>query len=306
MKKIVAATVFATLAALCAGGAAAQSKIIGVSLANDDNPFNIAMLKGMRDKAKFLGYEISTVTANEDVARQLNGINDLVARRVAGILISPIDAKALCSGYDKAKAANIPIMSIARGSACESQTLHVAVNEIQVGREIGEWVAKKIGHSGKVAMLAGPAGAQAFQNFARGFEESIAKHKDIKIAFRHDMLLTRENGLKYGEDAMVAHSDLKAIYGANDELGMGAAQAVRQAGRKQNVIVTGINGIPPALRAVQRGEMDLTVVLNPVRWGELGVDTLHAHLTGKKFDAKVYVAHVLVDQGNVGQFLPKP
>ncbi len=306
MNRTLAAVVFAAAAAFSADGAQAQAKIIGVSLASDDNPFYVAMLKGIREKAKALGYEVSAVSANEDVARQLNGINDLVARKVAGILISPIDAKALCSGYDKAKAAGIPIMSIARGSACESQTLHVSVNEVQIGREIAGWIAKKIG-GGKVAMLAGPAGAQAFQNFARGFEEEIGKHKDIKVAFRHEMLLTRENGLKYAEDALVAHSDLKAIYGANDELGMGAAQAVRQAGRKQNVVVTGMNGIPPALRAVQRGEMDLTVVLNPVQWGELGVDAIHAHLAGKKAEGRiVYIPHVLVDQSNVGQFLPKP
>ncbi len=306
MKKFVAAILFAALASLFAAGASAQSKIIGVSLASDDNPFYIAMLKGIRDKAKALGYEVSAVSANEDIARQLNGINDLVARKVAGILISPIDAKALCSGYDKAKVANIPIMSIARGSACESQTLHVSVNEVQVGREIAQWMAKKIDGKGKVAMLAGPAGAQAFQNFARGFQEEIARHPGITIAFRHEMLLTRENGLKYAEDALVAHSDLRAIYGANDELGMGAAQAVRQAGRKANVVVTGMNGIPPAVRAVQRGEMDLTVFLNPVQWGELGVETMNAQLTGKADQGRfVFVKHVLVDQSNVEQFLPK-
>jgi ribose transport system substrate-binding protein len=306
MKRFAAGLLASLLGAALSATALAQSKVIGVSLASDDNPFNIAMLKGMREKAKSLGYEISTVTANEDVARQLNGINDLVAKKVAAILISPIDAKALCSGYDKAKAAGIPIMSIARGSACESQTLHVAVNEVRIGREIGDWIARKIGGKGKIAMLAGPAGAQAFQNFARGFEEAVGKHKDISVVFRHDMLLTRENGLKYGEDALVAHADLKAIYTANDELGLGAAQAARQANRKSDVIVTGINGVPSALRAVQRGELDLTVMLNPVKWGELGVETAHAHLSGKRPDGKaVYVEHVLVDQSNAGQFVPK-
>jgi ABC-type sugar transport system substrate-binding protein len=293
------------IAATLAGGAAAQSKVIGVSLASDDNPFYIAMLKGIRDRAKELGYEVTTVSANEDIARQLNGIHDLIAKKVAGILISPIDAKALCSGYDAAKAANIPIMSIARGSACASQTVHVAVNEIQIGHDIAEWIAKAINKKGKIAMLRGPQGAQAFQNFAKGFSDTIAKYPDIKVVFSHDMLLTRENGLKYGEDALVAHPDLRAIYGANDDLGLGSAQAVRQANKKKDIIVTGMNGIPPALRAVQRGEMDLTVLLNPLRWGRLGIDTMHAHLTGKKIDARVNVEHVLVDKTNVEKYLPK-
>lgn len=299
MKKILA------VALIALWGGAVDAKTIGVSLASDTNPFYIAMLKGIEAKAKELGYDVTAVTANNDAARQLDGVNDLIARQVAGILISPVDAKALCSVYDRAEEAGIPMMSIARGSACESQLLHISVDEIKVGNEIAEWTAKAIGYEGKVAMLAGPAGAQAFQNFAKGYEEAIAKYKDISIAFRHEMILTRENGLKYGEDALVAHPDLKAIYGANDELGMGAAQAVAAAGKKKDVIVTGMNGIPPAVRAVKQGAMDLTVVLNPVQWGHLGVDTMHAHLSGKKFDKKVYVGHVLVDKTNVDKFIRK-
>ena len=303
MRKFTLWAAAAALAAVFAMPAQAQNKVIGVSLASDENPFYIAMLRGMRARAKALGYEISAVSANEDVARQLNGINDLIAKKVAGILVSPIDAKALCGGYDKAKAAGIPIMSIARGSACASQFVHIAVNEIVIGREIAEWTAKKLGGKGKVAMLAGPSGAQAFANFAKGYQETMAKYPGITIAFKHEMKLERELGLKYGEDALVAHRDLKAIYGANDELGLGAAQAVKQANRKKDVLVTGMNGIPPAVRAVKQGDMDLTVVLNPVRWGQLGIDTIHAQLTGKKIDAKVYVEHVLVDKTNVDKFI---
>lgn len=289
-----------------AGLRAAEAKTLGVALASDTNPFYIAMLKGIKARAAELGYDVSVVNAEEDIAKQLNGINDLIAKGVDGILISPIDAKALCSGYDRAKAAGIAMMSIARGSACESQLLHIAVDEVRIGREIAEWTAKKIGHAGKVAMLAGPAGAQAFMNFARGYETAMAKYPDIRIVFKQTLLLTRENGLKYGEDALVAHPDLKAIYGANDELGMGAAQAVAAAGMKKDVVVTGMNGIPPAVRAVKSGAMDLTVVLNPVKWGTLGAETMIAHLSGKKFGARVHVGHVLVDRSNVDKFLRPP
>jgi ribose transport system substrate-binding protein len=302
MTRLVAIAIAALVA--LAVGRPADAKTIGVALASDTNPFYIAMLKGMRDRAAQLGYQVSVVSAEEDIAKQLDGLNDLIAKKVDGILVSPIDAKALCSAYDKAKAAKIPMMSIARGSACESQLLHVSVNEIEIGGAIAEWTAQKIGHKGKVAMLAGPSGAQAFMNFSKGFEDAMAKHPDIKIAFKHQMLLTRENGLKYGEDALVAHSDLKAIYGANDELGMGAAQAVAAAGKKASVIVTGMNGIPPALRAVKTGAMDLTVFLNPVAFGQTGVNTMHAFLSGKQFDKTVFIDHVLVDKSNVDKYVP--
>jgi len=303
MKRTILAIVGAT--ALSFASTTVAAKTIGVSLASDTNPFYIAMLKGMKAQAKKLGYDVSVVNAENDIARQLNGINDLIAKKVSGILISPIDAKALCGAYDKAKAAGIPMMSIARGSACKSQTLHVSVDEITIGAQVADWTAKQIGGKGQVAMLAGPAGAQAFINFAKGYADAMKKYPGIKIVYRQTMILTRENGLKNGEDALVAHPNLSAIYGANDEIGMGAAQAVAASGKKKQIIVTGMNGVPPALFAVKRGAMDLTVSLNPIAWGILGINTMHAQLSGKKLGRKVFVGHVLVDKTNVDKFLAR-
>ena len=78
-----------------------------------------------------------------------------------------------------------------------------------------------------------------------------------------------------------------------------------RSGLKGKVVVTGMNGIPPARAAVKRGDMGLTVALNPVAWGVLGVNTMDAQLRGRKLDRKVYVDHVLVDAANVDRFLPK-
>src|ERR1044072_4527918 len=137
-------------AALIPTPASAQDKItIGVSLAQDDNPFYIAMLRGIRARAQELGWEVATVSANEDKVKQINGVQDLVARGVKGILISPIDAGAVNAAYDAAKAGNIPIVSVARGSTSPNQTLHVAMDEKQIGRYISEWNNKQIDVLGK-------------------------------------------------------------------------------------------------------------------------------------------------------------
>jgi ribose transport system substrate-binding protein len=304
MRRLVMTAAVAAVA-MGLGSIGAKAANIGIALSSDTNPFYIAMLKGMEKRAKELGHTVSVVNAEEDIAKQLNGINDLIAQKVAGILISPIDARALCSAYTKAKEAGIPMMSIARGSACEDQLLHIAIDEVKVGGEIAAWTAKKLDGKGEVAVLAGPAGAQAFINLAKGYTDEMAKHPGIKIVFRHEMLLTRENGLKFGEDALVAHPNLKAIYGANDEIALGAAQAVVASGLKGKVLVTGMNGIPPARFAVKRGTMGLTVALNPVAWGNLGIETMDAQLKGKAFDKKVFVKHLLVDSSNVDKLLPK-
>jgi ribose transport system substrate-binding protein len=292
--------------ALGAGSAAAQQKItIGVSLAQDDNPFYIAMLRGVRARAGELGWDVATVSSNEDKLKQINGVQDLVAKGVKGILISPIDAVGVNAAYDAAAAGRIPIVSVARGSTSPNQTLHVAMDEKQIGRDIAEWTARQISGEGKVAMVLGPSGAPTFRNLGDGYAEVMAKYPKIQIVFRTDGPLTRERGLKNAEDALVAHPDLKAIYTANDDVALGAMQAVLAANRTGATIVTGMNGVPPALRAVKEGKLAMTVELNPVEWGRLGVDVLATYLKGEKVEPRVFIKHVIVDKTNVDSKLPK-
>jgi ribose transport system substrate-binding protein len=286
--------------------ASAQEKTtIGVSLAQDDNPFYIAMLRGIRARAQELGWDVATVSANEDKLKQINGVQDLVARGVKGILISPIDAVGVNAAYDAAAAAKIPIVSVARGSSSPNQTIHVAMDEKQIGRDIAEWTAKKLGGKGKVALLMGPSGAPTFKNLGDGYSEVMAKYPEIHIVFRSDGPLTRERGVKQAEDALVAHPDLAAIYTANDDVALGAMQAVNAANRKGKTLVTGMNGVPPALRAVKEENLAMTVELNPVEWGRLGVDVLATFLKGEKVDPRVFIKHVIIDGTNVDAKLPK-
>jgi ribose transport system substrate-binding protein len=295
----------AALLALLAPAGAQQKITIGVSLAQDDNPFYIAMLRGIRTRAQELGWEVATVSANEDKLKQINGVQDLVARGVKGILISPIDAVGVNAAYDAAAAAKVPIVSVARPSNSPNQTIHVAMDEKQVGRDIAEWTAAKLGGKGKVALLMGPSGSPTFKNLGEGYGEVMARYPDIQIVFRADGPLTRERGVKQAEDLLVANPDLAAIYTANDDVALGAMQAVNAANRKGKTLVTGMNGVPPALRAVKEENLAMTVELNPVEWGRLGVDVLATFLKGDKVEPRVFIGHVIIDSTNIDAKLPK-
>lgn len=284
----------------------AKQAVIGVSMASDVNPFYIAMKKGIEDRAKEVGAKVVLVTANEVVADQVNGLQDLVAQGVDGILVSPIDAVAVRSGYQAAGEAGIPVISIARHADSPHQTVFVTMDEKKVGSDIANWLLSAIGGKGEIAMITGPAGAATFQNTAAGFDSVLKDYPDVKVVMRKDAPLLREEGLKLAEDALIANPDLKGIYAANDELALGAVQAVNSVGKKGQVVVTGLNGIPPAVRAVKQGDLGLTVELNPVAWGRLGVDTMMDYLkTGKKPEGNVAITHVLIDSNNVDEVLAK-
>jgi ribose transport system substrate-binding protein len=296
----------AALAAAAASAAFGQQKTtIGVSLPQDDNPFYVAMKRGIDARAKELGWEVIYVSSQEDKAKQINGVQDMIARGVRGILISPIDATGVNAAYDAAAAARIPIISVARASNSPNQTLHVAMDEKQIGRDIASWTMQTVGGKGKVALLTGPAGSPTFKNVQDGYMEVVGRNPGIAVAFSQAGPLTRERGLKQAEDALVANPDLVAIYGANDDVALGAAQAVAAAGRKGKVLVTGMNGVPPALRGVKEGALALTVELNPVVWGRLGVDVLAGYLKGEKYQQQVFIRHELIDSKNIDAKLPK-
>ena len=300
------ATLAAALLAAPATPAFAQAKTtIGVALPQDDNPFYIAMMRGIRARAGELGWDVVSVSSNEDKLKQINGVQDLVARGVKGILISPIDATGVNAAYDAAAAGKVPIVSVARGSTSPNQTLHVAMDEKQIGRDIAEWTAQKLGGKGKVALLMGPSGAPTFKNLGDGYTEVMAKYPGIQIVFRGDGPLTRERGVKQAEDVLVANPDLAAIYTANDDVALGAMQAVNAANRKGKTLVTGMNGVPPALRAVKEENLAMTVELNPVEWGRLGVDVLATFFKGDKVEPRVFIKHIIIDDKNIDSKLPK-
>src|SRR5256886_8545499 len=152
MTAFAAALMLPAALALTAPAAGQQKTTIGVSLAQDDNPFYIAMLRGIRARAQELGWEVATVSANEDKLRQINGVEDLIARGVKGILISPIDSVGVNAAYDAAARAKIPIVSVARGSSSSNQKLPVSMDERQIGRDIAEWTAKRIGGEAQAAI----------------------------------------------------------------------------------------------------------------------------------------------------------
>ncbi|MCL4744178.1 MAG: substrate-binding domain-containing protein [Burkholderiaceae bacterium] len=282
----------------------AQKKVVGLALASDTNPFYIVMRAGVEARAKELGWEVRVVTANEDVSRQVNGVMDLVAQKVDGILISPIDAVATGAAYEAAHKAKIPIISLARGAKSPYQSLFVAMDSVQIGRDIAGWAAGAAGGKGKVGMIAGPAGANVFEDLAAGFKSEIAKHKDMPIVFQHQVALTREQGLKQAEDLLVAHPDVRVIYAGNDELALGAAQAVAAAGKKSSILITGLNGIPPALAAVTKGEIDLTIVLSPMVWGRMGMDVMDGWLKGNRPKDQVFIKHILATKENAADYMP--
>lgn len=310
MSKKLASFFAAALLALSSGGAVAQTKTytVGISLPEAQNPFYIMLGKSAVETLKQRGIEATLLSANADVNEQINNINDLAAKKVDAILMSPLDTEGPASAVKRAHDAGIPIFMVARtldkrfGNIWKT---FVGIHFDEIGKSKGEWVVKNT-KPGKVAMLLGPAGALVMVEQDKAFR-SVIEPAGYKVTFAQNSTQTRENGLKLSEDALIANPDLVAIYASNDDLALGAAQAVKAAGKTGQVAVIGLNGSPPALAAVHKGEMAATVLLDPIGWGRTAALTVADYLQNKKEpEPFVTFQYRMVAQSDAFDLIPPP
>lgn len=310
MPKTLAFLFSAALLALSSGHAAAQTRTytVGISLPEAQNPFYVLLGKSAVDTFKQRGIEATLLSANADVNEQINNINDLAAKKVDAILMSPLDTEGPASAVKRAHDAGIPIFMVARtldkrfGNIWKT---FVGIHFDEIGKSKGEWVVKNT-KPGKVAMLLGPAGALVMVEQDKAFRRVI-EPAGYKVTFAQNSTQTRENGLKLSEDALIANPDLVAIYASNDDLALGAAQAVKAAGKTGQVAVIGLNGSPPALAAVHKGEMAATVLLDPIGWGRTAALTVADYLQNKKEpEPFVTFQYRMVGQADAFDLIPPP
>jgi ABC-type sugar transport system substrate-binding protein len=295
-------------AGLVSDGLAQDRKRVGVSLPEAQNPFYVALGRSIVATFKDRGIDATLLSANADLNEQVNSINDLVASKVDAILLSPIDTEGPAPAVLRAHQAGIPIFFVAR--ALDKRFGNIAKTFIgihfdQIGRAKGQWVVANT-KPGKVAMLLGPAGALVMVEQEKYFRQVI-EPAGYKVVFAQHSVQTRENGLKLTEDALVANRDMVAIYASNDDLALGAAQAVKTAGLMGKIAVIGLNGTPPALAAVHKGEMAATVLLDPIGWGKTAAETVADFLQkGKQPEPFVTFQFRMVGQADAYDLIPPP
>jgi ABC-type sugar transport system substrate-binding protein len=280
---------------------------VGVSMPETQNPFYVALGKSITQTFKENGIDATLLAANSDVNEQVSQINDLVAAKVDAILVSPLNTEGPAPALQKAHDAGIPIFMVARTLDPKYSGLwksYVGFDYYKVGKQKGQWVADNL-KPGKIAMLLGPAGALVSVNMEKGFREVVEK-AGFQVVWAQNSVQTRENGLKLAEDALVANKDLVAIYAMNDDLALGAAQAVKAAG--QTVATLGMNGAPPALAAVHNGDMSMTILLDPVGWGKQAAQMVADYLL-KKQEPSAFIEPFtpeVVSQANAYDKIPPP
>lgn len=300
-------------AALCVGLAATAcnsssasdkgEKTIGVSFAAPRIALYAGMQKGIEAEAEKLGVKVVFTDAGGDPLKQANDINDLIAKNVDGILVSAIDAKAVVAPLNAAKAAHIPVMTVARDVEDKSSRASYIGNDWgKSGQQIAEWTCKNVG-KGKIVMVKGPSAAPYVQEMTKAYKAVIGSASCPGMSVAHEVnvsALTSEEGLKATKASLSAVPDAKVVYANLDDFLTGVVQGINEAGKSGQITVTGFDGIPSTLAMVRNGQVGFEIALQPKKWGATALQTMVGKLDGKQTPGQIDIQTRPFDKTNAG------
>lgn len=256
---------------------------IGVSLSTLNNPFFVSIREGIEEKAKEEGAEVVISDAQNDSSVQSNQIEDLITQKVDLIIINPVDSTAISSSVQKANEANIPVICVDRGTEDGEIVSLVASNNVEGGKMAGEFILEKVGENAEVIQLEGIPGASSTRERGQGFEE-VTKDK-INLVASQTANFDRAEGLTVMENLLQAQPDVKAVFCQNDEMALGASEAIKASGK--DIVIVGFDGNDDAVEAVKNGDLAATVAQQPKEMGKLAMENAINHLKGETIEEHI-------------------
>lgn len=291
-------------AAMCAMTAAAAADDYAMSMKGPaaGNPYWAAVEQGATASGKKLGVNAVVVAppAETEVQAQVSQIEDLIAQKVKGIALAPTDPNALAAVVDSAKAAGIPVVFI-DGAGTNKDVPFVGTNNLVGGTKAGEFMCKMLPKGSEVAILQGIMSTTNGIDRAAGAEKAF-KDCGLKVVAEQPADWDRAKGQAVTETIMAGNPDVKGIFGSNDNMALGAVEALKAAAKLGKVMVVGYDANPDAATSIMAGEMTASVAQDPKRIGALGIQELVDMNAGKKPPLVTDTGTVLVTKDNAKDY----
>lgn len=275
--------------------AAPGAATVGLSISTMNNPFFVALRDGAEAEAKAVGINLITVDAENDAAKQIAGVEDLIQKKVPVILLNPTDSDAVANVVKEATAAGIKVISLDRAVNGAEVSSHIASDNVVGGKMAGDFLLKTLGGKGNLVELEGIPGSSAARERGQGFESAIAGQAGVKLVAKQPANFDRAQGLTVMENILQGNKNIQGVFAQNDEMALGAERAIAEAGLK-NVAIVGFDATPDGVAAVKAGKLAATVQQKPELIGKMGVDTAKLLIEGKAVDRNIPVPLALVTQ----------
>jgi inositol transport system substrate-binding protein len=279
---------------------------VGVSIANFDDTFLTYMMDGMKAyaKAHSKDIEITFTDAKEDMAKQMDQVENFIVQKKDAIIIVPVDTSATAPMTKSIVAKNIKAVYVNRNPGnLPDGAYYVGSEEIVAGRLQMDFLGEKLGGKGSVAILMGKLDNEGALKRTEGNEEVLKKKfPGIKVLDKQTGLWQRNEGMTKTEDWINRFGkDLNAILCNNDDMALGAIQALKDK-KRTDIIVVGVDATPDALTSVSKGELAATVFQDAAGQGGGGVEVALKAAKGEKVAKETWIPFKLVTPANLSQF----
>lgn len=276
---------------------------VGFAQVGAESAWRTAETESIKVEAAKRGVNLKFSDAQGKQENQIRAIRSFIAQRVDAIILAPVVETGWGPVLQDAKRAKIPVVLVDRGIKVTDDSIYatlIASDFVEEGRMAAEWLAKKTGNKANIVELQGTPGAAPAIDRKKGFEQGISKHPGMKIIASQSGDFRRAQGKEVMEALIKKHGkDINAVYAHNDDMALGAIQAIEESGRKpgNDVIVLSIDGIKDAFEAMVEGKLNCSVECNPLL-GPMAFDAVEKILAGEKLPKKTVVQDRVYDQSN--------
>ena len=277
------------------------NKSITFALSTQANSFMVKMREGAQKKADELGLTINFQDASDDSATQANQLANAAATGAGAVIVNPTDSDAMAPAVKQLTDAKIPVVAVDRAVNNAEVSSYIASDNVGGGKQAAKALSEAIHGEGEILVLQGKTGSSASRERGQGFEEGLKDSPNIKVVAKQTAEFERVKGLDVTTNLLQAHPNVKAIFAENDEMALGAIEALGDKAGK-DVIVVGFDGVEDALKAIKEGTMYASIAQQPADMAAQAVVEASKLLKGEAATKEMQVDVVTVTKDNVDKF----
>jgi len=278
-----------------------KSIVVGFAQVGAESEWRTAEARSIKSVGEKLGVSLRFFDAQQKQENQIRAVRGFITQGVDAIILAPVVETGWEPVLKEARQAGVPVILVDRGVKVSDDLLYVtliASDFVLEGEMAAEWLAKKMGGKADIVELQGTPGSAPAIDRKKGFEEGLRAYPEMKIIASQSGDFTRQKGKEVMEAFLKVHGEkIDAVYAHNDDMALGAIQAIEEAGRKPgtDVILVSIDAVKGAFEAMVAGALNATVECNPLL-GPAAFDAVEKTLAGETLPKRIVVEDRVFDQ----------
>jgi ABC-type sugar transport system substrate-binding protein len=293
-------------------GSSGDSITLGFSQVGAESGWRTANTKSIQDSAKTAGIDLKFSDAQQKQENQIKAIRSFIQQKVKVIAFSPVVESGWDTVLKEAKTANIPVILTDRAIDSPDKTLYksfLGSDFIAEGKKAGEWLTKEFGSSAgpvNIVELQGTTGSAPANDRKKGFGDVIAADPKYKVVASQTGDFTRAKGKEVMEAFLKSQSKIDVLYAHNDDMALGAIEAIEAAGKKPgtDIKIVSIDAVHDGLQALSDGKINYVVECNPLLGPQL-MDLVKKVVAGQQVPDRIQTEETVFDQAKAKAALPQ-